>query len=229
MEKLLVDIGNDKNYLREARRWDEDRIAYQKKLFKYSIFFTIIFALTTISAVIGIVILGNNKTVVPFLIKVDNATGIVEPVTRLSGIYTPQEAISRYFVVRYVLARENYSKFDITAAAETLRTMSSENTYRELAKTLNFRSENSPYKLYGETGKASIAIKSIVFRGSIASIRYRKDAIYSNGQENHSHWLATLEFKYTGMPLSESDRLINPLGFVVTNYRNDPEIVSEEK
>jgi type IV secretion system protein VirB8 len=38
-----------------------------------------------------------------------------------------------------------------------------------------------------------------------------------------SHWAATITFKYSNAPMKEKDRAINPLGFQVTEYRNDPD------
>jgi hypothetical protein len=37
------------------------------------------------------------------------------------------------------------------------------------------------------------------------------------------NWNAILTFKYTTAPEHEKDRVINPLGFQVVNYRSDPE------
>ena len=40
-----------------------------------------------------------------------------------------------------------------------------------------------------------------------------------------SDWIATIAFTYTRAPMSEPDRLRNPLGFQVTSYRADPEVI----
>ena len=46
------------------------------------------------------------------------------------------------------------------------------------------------------------------------------------GEETRiTHWVSTLTFSYTNAPMSSADRLINPLGFVVSEYRADPEVV----
>ncbi|NSM55939.1 VirB8/TrbF family protein, partial [Serratia marcescens] len=50
------------------------------------------------------------KTVEPFVIRVDNATGIVETVSALSSTSSRyDEAVTKYFLGRYVRAREGYS------------------------------------------------------------------------------------------------------------------------
>ena len=49
-------------------------------------------------------------------------------------------------------------------------------------------------------------------------------AVTKGGQRHESHWVATLGFEYVAGPMAESDRSINPLGFVVNAYRLDPEV-----
>ncbi|WP_435104926.1 VirB8/TrbF family protein [Arhodomonas sp. AD133] len=42
-------------------------------------------------------------------------------------------------------------------------------------------------------------------------------------QSSGTRQLSTLTFRYVSNPASEQDRLVNPLGFEVTDYRRDPE------
>lgn len=37
------------------------------------------------------------------------------------------------------------------------------------------------------------------------------------------HWTATITFKYSDAPIKEKDRAVNPLGFQVVAYRDDPD------
>ena len=44
--------------------------------------------------------------------------------------------------------------------------------------------------------------------------------------ERRSQWVATLTYTFDGQAeISAQDRMINPLGFVVTDYRADPEVI----
>jgi type IV secretion system protein VirB8 len=48
----------------------------------------------------------------------------------------------------------------------------------------------------------------------------------TKGEEQRlTHWVATLTFAYVNSALSASDRQINPLGFVVSEYHADPETI----
>jgi len=55
-----------------------------------------------------------------------------------------------------------------------------------------------------------------------------KRTVIRPGQKHDSYDVITLSFKYTQDPLSEEDRNINPLGFQVTAYRVDPQLLNED-
>ena len=56
------------------------------------------------------------------------------------------------------------------------------------------------------------------------SVRFMKES--RKGEETRiTHWVSTLTFSYANAPMSSADRLINPLGFLVSEYRADPEVV----
>ena len=69
-----------------------------------------------------------------------------------------------------------------------------------------------------------MAIRNISFiNPKVANVRFTRTV--RKAQEVQSNdWIATLTFTYTQAPMLESDRLRNPLGFQVQNYRADPEI-----
>lgn len=67
------------------------------------------------------------KTVEPFVIRVDNATGIVDVVSTLKD--EPQsydEAIAKYFLGQYVRAREGYSFVEAPANFRTVSLLSTQ-------------------------------------------------------------------------------------------------------
>jgi len=39
-------------------------------------------------------------------------------------------------------------------------------------------------------------------------------------------WVAVIEYRFSGEPMSAADRFVNPLGFQVLRYRRDPEALS---
>ena len=74
--------------------------------------------------------------------------------------------------------------------------------------------------------RAFVVVAIAFVAKNVAQVRYvRTDR--KGGAEVQSHWVATVEFRYVSQPAGEEARGVNPLGFQVTNYRNDPEAVVE--
>ena len=58
----------------------------------------------------------------------------------------------------------------------------------------------------------------------MVSVRYLRTV--TKGEDvRTTHWVATLTFAYVNASMSTTDRLVNPLGFVVSEYRADPEVL----
>ena len=58
----------------------------------------------------------------------------------------------------------------------------------------------------------------------VANVRFHR-IVRQGPQVTESDWIATVAYAYTKAPMGEADRLRNPLGFQVTSYRADPEVV----
>ena len=99
-----------KTYFDNARRWEQDLLlsAHRSRRTAWVIAAgACALAVASLSAVAALAPL---KTVEPFIIRVDNATGIVDTVSAFNS--TParyDEAVTKYFLGRYVRAREGYS------------------------------------------------------------------------------------------------------------------------
>lgn len=161
----------------------------------------------------------------PYVIRVDEATGAVDSVAKLNATSrTETEAVNKYMVGKYVRAREEFSTQLAPVNYKTVALMSAPpvaNLYYEAFKPEN---PKSPLKVYAGGGNVNIRILNVSFLGpNIASVRYEK-TIRANDAVSRSMWLATVTFRYSNAPMSEDDRLVNPIGFEVTDYRNDPEV-----
>jgi type IV secretion system protein VirB8 len=176
------------------------------------------------------------KEKVPFLVMADPYTGTAT-VARLVGNFqdptiTTQEAINKSNVAQFVLAREAYDTGLIGQQnwRQTL-SMAGANVapgFRALHAATN---PQRPYNQYGTARAIRIRILSISLipgdpgrppRG--ATVRFQR--ILYNKQNGSSQVMdgkiATLRFMYDpNVRLDERDRLLNPLGFFVTDYRVD--------
>ena len=93
---------------------------------------------------------------------------------------------------------------------------------RSIAQT----NPHSPIRIFGQTTQRLIRVKSISFLNDrLAQVRMTATNRNRSGTEATSEWVAIVGFRFGAAPTSESDRLINPLGFYVTSYRLDQEVV----
>lgn len=217
-----------KRYFDEARRWDQDRLAAALRSRRLAWIVAGAAAALAMTATSAVALLAPLKTVEPFVIRVDEATGAVDVMQGLStesGPTTYEEAISKYFLAQYVRNREGYLDPAAEDSFRLVSILSASAEQRRWAEVYRGSNPDSPQNLYGETGEAVIAIRAIGFIGDgVANVRFRR-TVRDGQQTVESDWIATIAFTYTRAPMVELDRLRNPLGFQVTSYRADPEVV----
>ena len=217
-----------KRYFEEARRWDQDRLSAALRSRRLAWIAAALSAGLAASATAAVAVLTPLKTIEPFVIRVDRATGAVDVVAGLSSQGGPvryDEAVSKYFLAQYVRSREGYLD---PAAEDAFRLVSILSAPAEQSRWADlYRGSNprSPQNVYGTDGEALILIRAIGFiNDEVANVRFRRTE--RRGREViESDWIATIAFAYTRAPMTEADRLRNPLGFQVVSYRADPEVV----
>ena len=216
-----------KIYFDEAKSWDADRwrSAERSKRLAWSV--AAFAALVATVAVGAVAALAPLKTTVPFVIRVDRSTGAVDVVSALKRgqPITYEEAVTKHFLAQYVRAREGWLA---PAAEANFRQVSIMSTPAEQERWADqFRPANptSPQVIYGPAGEAQVEIRAVSFVSpSVADVRFHR-TVRLGPQTTESDWIATVAFAYTKAPMAEADRLRNPLGFQVTSYRADPEVV----
>jgi type IV secretion system protein VirB8 len=166
------------------------------------------------------------KTSVPFVIR-EEVSGAITTVTPLSGdnSITYQESARKYFLARYVISRETYDPAGLAENYRAVELMSGSEEARAFLASIAQSNPRSPLRVYGQNTKRLIRIKSISFLNEhLAQIRLT--AVYKNSSgESSGDWVALVGFRFGPAPAVEEDRLINPLGFIVTSYRLDQEVI----
>lgn len=167
----------------------------------------------------------NSKSISPFVIEIEEKTGVptvVEPVS--VEAYSAQEAVRRYFISKYVKAREEYQPFLYSYNYNTVvRVLSSLDVYRnDYRPKYNENNPESPVNQLGQGGSRSITIKSIIFPADkTAQVRF---SVRSTGSISDSgDKVALVYYDFVNIRMDEEERMINPLGFQVMNYKVDDE------
>ncbi|WP_419209758.1 virB8 family protein (plasmid) [Photobacterium leiognathi subsp. mandapamensis] len=185
-------------------------------------------ALTVLSWV-ALALLMPLKTVVPYIAMVDKNSGQTQLLTVIdSNTLSAQTAINEYWIANYLRWREVYDWYTLQNDYDMTVLFSMPNVAQEYAQI--FDGDNALNDKWGKRIKANIKILSIVNNddNQIATVRFEK-TIKNVDDKNHgktSVWIATIGYDYLpDNELSETDRLKNPLGFKVTSYRVDPELI----
>lgn len=225
-----VDKKNFEEYLKEVRTWETDKVVELEKSKKTAWRVAIASGCTAFAAVLAVVGLTPLKQVEPYVIRVDNSTGIVDVVDALTdGKTNYDEAVNKYFTQWYVRYREGYSKELAEDYYFNVGIMSNSLEQQKYFQVFNPKNPQSPLNVYGSYAKVKVRIKGTSFISpNVALVRYTKEVERGLDKPQLTHWVATITFKYTTAPMSEKDRAVNPLGFQVTEYRNDPDALAPD-
>ncbi|MDA5621720.1 hypothetical protein BKG91_06085 [Rodentibacter caecimuris] len=168
------------------------------------------------------------KTVEPYVIRVDSA-GVPDIVTALNEeTLETDEAIDKYFVARYVRAREGYIYETNKQDYALVQLMSDETVKVGYDDELDL--PNSKDKELTNQGKLVPEIISVVLgeseKNKTATIRFRAvKTMFTHNTKSAETFVITLSYEYhPEIDMLEGYRIDNPLGFVVTSYRKDKEI-----
>lgn len=188
--------------------------------------FSLLLTGLAIGAVAGLTPL---KTVEPFVIRVDNNTGATDIVTTIKKTEQSYgEIIDKYWLAQYVRYREGYDWQTIQDSYDATMLLSAPSIQQQFAKIYQ-DNPAAPHKVLKDQFRVVTKVKAISFIGHTAQIRFDKIMEPVNSSDTAKivapqPMIATIAYEYSSAPQSESDRLINPLGFQVTSYRVDPEV-----
>lgn len=202
---------------------------YQIIVFQRNILFLISFlAITSVLiAVIFVKQIMASKSLVPFVIEIEEKSGIPTIVEQLTeSHFTADVSLKRYFIYSFLSAAQGYNPGTFREDYKKLALFSTPTVFRQVQASINPRNPQSPAAMIGNRGIIEVAIKSLIFQTpTSATIRYRLKNIGNvSGFANNRDMIAEIEFRFANLTLSQEDRYINPLGFQVTKFLADQEI-----
>lgn len=191
----------------------------------------ILAGLVAAAAMAAVAMLLPLQKLVPLAVTIDSRTGIVTSVEygRSVAELTQKEAIQRSDVAKYVVARETYDPLDLSTNGKLVRVMSDGSVWRQYEEEGSPYSESSPMKRYGSKVRRRIEVSTVLpLPGSENTFQVRYVAIEefpgSQTMAVEKPFVATVRFRYSDRPLSNEDRILNPLNFRAVAYRKDQEI-----
>jgi len=227
----MSDTPEFQTYLDEVSGWDRERVREQRRAMRWLSWSAALGWGAASAGALAIWALTPLKTVEPFVIRVDNTTGVVDVVPRYEGGAPIAEAVTRYLLTHYVQVCERFNLFTAESDYEECAALHGPQRNAAWAAAWTRSNPDSPLNRYrdGTTVRAQVKAVSFFERASgvddLAQVRYLTALRTAGGAEDQvRHWVATLQYAYVDPPSEARVRRWNPLGFRIVAFRVEPEI-----
>ena len=221
-------------YLNDAQRWEQDLIARADTSRRRAYWIAGGFGALAGMALLALVALQPLKSVQPFVIRVDNATGVTDVVPVYEGKGEISEVVTRFLLHNYVTTRERYFYAMAEQDYNVVGAYNSPALNSAWMQAWDRGNPDSPLVKYRDGTTIRTQVQSISFikradgTQDLAQVRFLTGAkLGGAGAENLQHWIATIQYGYAPPSKDEPLRALNPLGLRILEYRREPEIVSE--
>lgn len=221
-------------YFREAASWDADRAATAQRSEVIAWWVAAAGWLCAVAGSAALVLLMPLKRVEPFVVRVDNTTGIVDVVPAYSGSAPLDQSVTRYFLTHYVAVCERFNFATAESDYEECGAFHAAQRNQAWYALWNPNNPSSPLNVHKDGSTVRVQVESVSFfqRASgitdLAQVRYLKaDRQGGGGEERVSHWIATIQYAYTEPSKDPKVRRWNPLGFRVVELTSEPETLPQ--
>jgi type IV secretion system protein VirB8 len=222
-------------YCHEAESWDADRVGQLRRSAQVAWWVASAGWICAVAAAVSIAALMPLKRVDPFVVRVDNTTGVVDVVPVYDGGATPQEAVTRYFLTHYLTVCERFNFATAESDYEECGSFHSAQRNQVWYALWAATNPNSPLNVHKDGSSVRVQVTSVSFftRASglsdLAQVRYLKAARQGVGSaETFSHWVATIQYAYAQPAKDPKTRRWNPLGFKIIDFKSEPEVLVEQ-
>ena len=165
-------------YLEAARGWDLDRAQAAERSSRRAWRVAAVALLLTALALVAVAALTPLKSVEPFVIRVDNATGVVDVVPVATSSAEIPEAVTRYLVTQYVQARERYVGALAESDYEKVGAYHAPAMNQAWAAAWSRNNPDSPLNRYADGTTMRVQVRAVSFlspasgRGDLAQVRF---------------------------------------------------------
>jgi type IV secretion system protein VirB8 len=223
-------------YFAEARSWDADRAAQLGRSARAAWLTAAAGWLCAVAGAIALTVLMPLKRVDPFVIRVDNTTGVVDVVPVYAGTASMDEAVTRYFLTHYLNVCERFNFATAESDYEECGAFHSPQRNQAWYALWTTTNPASPLNVHKDGSSVRVQVTSVSFfsraigLSDLAQVRYLKAARQGPGaEETVTHWLATVQYAYADPAKDPRTRRWNPLGFKILDFRTEPEAILERQ
>lgn len=207
------------------RNWYEDRYQTVVVQRNFLVLLSFISLAGIILSVLGVVHVSSTKSIEPFVIEIEEKTGVTNVIRPLlKEQFASDEVLRRYFIRKYLNARETFTPTMFDHNVEVVRLMS---TYAVLLQFKKYMDNDprSPKKMgfirtykvnsFTQLGEGSTE-KGYTYQVRIVTTDVNEKA--STVDPVVTPLVVTIDFTYVDIRENEEQRAINPLGFQVSRY-----------
>ena len=219
-------------YLSEATSWDADRRAQEHRSRRVAWIVAGAAAFSACAAITAILAMLPLQRVEPYVIRVDNTTGLVDVVPHYVGTSAPEDVLTRYLLTHYISTCE---RFNLSTAEEDYSecgAFHSPQRNQQWAAQWATGNPDSPLNKFKDGTTVHVLVQSVSFferangQADLAQIRFIKATrLGGTAPEALTHWIATLRYAYGKSPSDLRARQWNPLGFRVLDMQTEPELL----
>lgn len=225
------DFGEDLADLPVAASWATSVTEDLERSNRRAWIVAIIAAIIALLEALALVFLLPLKTVEPYTLLVDRQTGNVEALASLDAqVVSADTALTRSFLVQYVIARESFALPTLQDDYRKVSLWSDGSVRESYQRLMNAANPASPLSALPKNSAIHTQVKSVSsLAEGRALVRFQTTRVDQGAApQPPEHWAAIVNFSFSKARMSEADRYVNPLGFLVTSYRRDAETLPEE-
>jgi type IV secretion system protein VirB8 len=212
-------------YLEDAETWEDEVILGLKNQRNMLFIVTAISLVIGLFSVVAVIALTPLKTVVPFVIEVDKSTGSSKILTIYDGDVKKlsiEEQLSKYFIKKYLVARESFNpNLDLDENYLLVQGLSEGKAFDLYKKRFIEDSDDNIFVKYGSKSTSVGNVTTSFLRSDTAIVNYSLKIIDLKGTDEIKNYNDIVTFKYTNVPTTDEERTLNPLGFKITEFRTD--------
>lgn len=218
----LKEIKQENNEFSKARSFEEDREYLFKKSEKRAWAIAISAIILLLISWFILLIILPLKEVTPYVIQVNEKTGIPDVITVADPInISASDALDKYFVNKYIQDRESYTYQTIQQNYTLTQLYSDDRVKADYLAFMN--TSNAPDRVI-KKGTITVKVNSIILEDyngtNLATARIVKTFNNERNETILRHFVIKLAYEYEPrQKLQLSYRLENPLGFMVTSYQ----------
>src|SRR5579863_662482 len=219
-------------YFTEAASWDADRSAQSRRNLTLAWIMAGTGWLCAVMGSVALALLVPLKRVEPFVVRVDNTTGVVDVVPVYSGTSSPDQTVTRYFLTHYISVCERFNFATAESDYEECGAFHAAQRNQAWYALWNPNNPASPLNVHKDGSTVRVQVEAVSFfqrlNGSsdLAQVRYLKAERQGTGAEERiTHWIATIQYAYTSPSSDPRVRRWNPLGFKVLELTSEPEVL----